>query len=400
MSDTIRLALVGCGGISNSHVKGYRELMERGCREFTVTACCDVVQERAEERASQIAAFQGTEPRIFSTVQALITAECADAADVCVPHYAHHTVGIALMEAGFHVLVEKPVGITIRATQRMMKAARRHGRLLATAEQVRRGQKARACRWAICEHKLIGDVRTVVVQAIDNNDFDYSKDAFRWRGIKMLVGGGMIMDSGAHFADMIQHLFGNVDTVSCSMSTQESPLIEQAPLIGTAPVDVEDTWHAVITFKEGPLVTWTYSRTSPGEPLRQAVYYGSKGSMRDLGFPFHCFQGGGEAHLANGSVIPSGDIVDAYMATLTPDQQERLFPYGCTHDIGIEVWDFVHAIRTGEEPEMDAEAGLRAKTLCEACFESSTVGHAVTYDDVLRGHIREFQRPIDDYWDL
>lgn len=400
MADVVRLALVGCGGISRSHVKGYQELLARGCRDFVVTACCDVVRPNAEAAAARIAEIQGSEPRVFASVADLLAAGVADAADVCVPHYAHHLVALPLLAAGLHVLVEKPLGITVRASRAIIAAGKRHRRIVATAEQVRRGPNARACRWAIRERRLIGDVRMAVVQAVDNHDFDYNAPAFKWRAIKLLVGGGMIMDSGAHFADMVQHVFGEVEDVFCTMRTNRAPVIAGAPVLGDAPLDVEDTWNAIIRFRSGMTATWIYSRTAPGTPLRNAVYYGSGGTLRDLGFPFHCFQGGAEATLADGSTLAAAQIVEEYMATLSPAEKESLFPYGCLNDFGIEIYDFIRAIRTGGRPEMDGTDGLRAKALSEACFESATLGRPVRYAAVLAGRVRAFQAPIDAYWGL
>ena len=65
MTEPIRLALVGCGGISKAHVAGYEDLYGRGCREFQVTACCDVIEESARQRAHEIAQFQDQELNIL-----------------------------------------------------------------------------------------------------------------------------------------------------------------------------------------------------------------------------------------------------------------------------------------------------------------------------------------------
>ena len=309
-------------------------------------------------------------------------------------------MAIPLLDAGLHVMVEKPAGITIRATRTIIRAAERNNRILATAEQVRRGVKARACRWALIEKKLIGEVQRVVVQSIDNAGRDFTRPLFKWRGLKLLGGGGMIMDSGAHFTDMMLHLFGEVDRVFCSMSTQRPTLIEDAPFLGTQLCDVEDTWHAFIRFANGVETLWTYSQTAPGTSLRDAVYYGTNGTMRDLGFPFHCFQGGADALLADGTTISADDIVADYLAELSPAEKARLFPYENPFDMAVEIWDFARAVRTGGTPEIDGEAGLRAKALCEACFESATLDRPVAYRDVLEGKIRTFQQPIDEYWNL
>ena len=400
MSDVVKLALVGCGGISKAHRKGYKALIECGCREFEVVACCDELPERAEQAAEEVAGFQGAKPQVFASVADLIQAGIADAADICTPHYAHHGCAIALLDAGLHVLVEKPLGITIRASRAIIAAGKRNRRVVAVAEQIRRCQNARAARWALMERKLVGDLRFAVVQSVDNGPFDYSSSQFKWRGINLLVGGGMIMDSGAHFADMVQHMFGAVDEVSCRMQTYDTRLIEDVPVLGSAPADVEDTWQIDIRFQSGMLVNWLYCRSAPGDKIRSANYYGSNGSMRDLGFPFHCFQGGGEALLADGTKVTNAEIVEQYMATLSAAEKERLFPYGCLDCFGLEIRDFVDAIRSGRKPEMDGMDALRAKALSEACFESATLGRPVKYASVLSGRVRAFQKPIDDFWKL
>ena len=400
MTEPIQLALVGCGGISKAHVQGYEQLFEKGCRDFVVTACCDVNAEAAETRAAQISAYQGSEPAVYTEVDALIDDGAAQAADVCVPHGFHHEVAIPLLAGGVRVIVEKPIGITIRASKAIIEAADRHDRVLATGENIRRYLTARSCAWAIKSHGMIGAVRRVIVQSINYAPFDYTNPALKWRGLQKLTGGGMIMDSGAHFADMVQVLFGPADTVQCTMESYDSRVIEDAPLVGDAEADVEDAWHAVIDFKRGPQVAWTYSRSFYGEPVRQATYYGSEGTLYDLGFPFHPFQGGGRAVLADGMEVSSEEIQEAYLSSLSDEEQNALFPYGVTDGFAIEVWDFIDAIANERKPEMDGVDGLRAKALCEACYESATLGRPVAYDPVLEGDVDVYQRPIDSFWDL
>lgn len=398
MSDNVKLAIVGCGGISNAHIKAYRALYEKGCRDFELVACCDPNQENATTRAKEIAEWQGSEPRLFTSVEELVKAEAAQAADVCTPHAFHHSSSIPLLEGGMDVLLEKPLGITVKASKKIIGAAKEAGRVLATAENTRRSIGSRACRWAICEAGMIGKPLAAHIQAIFNNQLDFEKPLFKWRGVKLLTGGGMIMDSGAHFADMQIHMFGDVDEVSCIMHTHDPAPIKDVPMFGDANADVEDTWHVVIRFKSGMYTTWTYSRVFPGEGGKVGRYYGTKGSMEDCGFSFHCFEGGGKLKLEDGSEKTSDQIKEEYMASLSEEQKEHLFPYGLTGGFEVEVYDFVRAIKTGKPVEMDGEAGLRAKALCEACYESATAGTPVKYQDVLDGKISAFQDPIDEYW--
>jgi predicted dehydrogenase len=174
----------------------------------------------------------------------------------------------------------------------------------------------------------------------------------------------------------------------------------EAPIVGTVPADVEDTWHATLRFQSGVTVTWTYSRFLYGPELRFANYYGREGTLQDLGFPFHPFQGGGDALLADGTTVSQEAIQTEYLSTLTGEQKDRLFPYGSTDGFAVEVWDFVNAVASGRKPEMDGHDGLRAKALCECCYESAVAGKPVKFVDVIEGRVDAYQKPIDDFWHL
>ncbi len=400
MSDPVRLVLVGCGWISGAHVKGYRELVEHGIDNVVYSAVCDMNQERARERADELEKIQGRAPCIFTAIDELLAAGIADGADLCLPHCFHHTLACECLEGGLHVLLEKPLGVTIRASRKIIQCADEHGRVLATAENIRRSPGARACAWAIRERRLIGDIHAVHVQNISYKPFDIDKPQFKWRVLKNLVGGGMIMDSGAHFTDMLRVLFGDPGSVYCSMATHDDRMVHDAPLVGDAKVDVEDAWHAIITFAHGLNVTWSYARSYPGADSTFGHYYGSAGMIRDLGFPFHNFQGSGEVLLADGTVITGEELKQMYLDALPEAEHARLFPGGCTDSFGIEIWDFADAIQTGRKPEMDGEEGLRSKALCECCYESACRGEPVGYEDVLSGKIADYQAPINDFWKL
>jgi predicted dehydrogenase len=186
--------------------------------------------------------------------------------------------------------------------------------------------------------------------------FDLSNPRFQWRAVKLLTGGGIIMDTGVHFA--------------------------------------------VIRFKSGPVVRWTYSRAYPGAKLMFGRYYVTMGTVEDNGLSFHALQGGGTLKLADGTELSNDDVVTCYRASLTEEQEARLFPYGCEDALGIQTWEFCQGIRNGHAPEVDAEAGLKAKALSEACYESATAGEPVLYDDVVSGKVCAYQKPIDEYWGL
>ena len=98
--------------------------------------------------------------------------------------------------------------------------------------------------------------------------------------------------------------------------------------------------------------------------------------------------------------MSSEEIQSEYLATLAEEEKARLFPYGATDGFAVEAWDFVNAVATGRRPEMDGYDGLRAKALCECCYESAVAGSPVKFEDVLTGKINAYQEPIDDFWGI
>lgn len=400
MSEPVRLAFVGCGGIAGAHTQGYRELYTGGCRDFQYVACCDVVEESARNRAKELAEIQGNEPQVFTEVEALAASGVAEAADICAPHWLHHTLAVQCLEGGLHVMVEKPIGITVKATRRILEAAERTGLKVATAENIRRYQTARAFRWATVERKMVGDIRKVETVQSSYSPLPVEEYKFKWRGVKLLTGGGQIFDSGAHYADMMVHLFGEPDEVLCTTLSFEHREIPEAPVVGTVNSDIEEAWHAIIRFKSGLEATWAFSRVFYGPQVQYSHFYGAEGTIRNDRVVFHPYQTGGTVYLKDGTEYTTEQVVEEYLATLSEPERQRLFPYGCTNGFGIEVWDFCDAIAHDRKPEMDALDGLKSKALCETCYESAAVRAPVRYDDVVSGAVCEYQRPIDEYWGI
>ena len=136
----VRMALIGCGGIAKYHLLyGYQPLIEKGVDTFSIDATCDIRKEAAEDYADRVAAFQGTKPRAYDSIEEMLKMENLNGADICTPHSHHHSSTIPCLESGVDVMTEKPFGITIKASKKMIETAEKNGRLTATAEQCRRG---------------------------------------------------------------------------------------------------------------------------------------------------------------------------------------------------------------------------------------------------------------------
>ncbi len=401
MSDKVRLGIIGTGGIAGSHLGGYKALVDAGYTQFEIAALADVNDEQRARFAAKVEELFGNTPAQFRSAEELAEMSDVVAVDICTPHAFHHTAAIPCLEAGLDVMVEKPCGITIKATDRILQAAAKKNRIVAVAEQVRRGIKSRCMSWAVNEAKMIGDPRFLSVMGLGTWDFaEVTKSyAMQWRMLKLLTGGGMIFDAGAHFADMMYYLFGDVVDVYAWLGCFQDITINSTEL-GPRPMDVEDTWTSVIRFKSGMVANWTWSFATPGEPVAAQILYGSGGSAHDRGGWMHTFQNGADLTLADGTKKSYEEIEKEYRAQLSPETREALFPYGVENDFALECWDFIDSVQKRRKPEIDAETTKWTKSICLAAYESSVCGKPVTVRDVHDGKVSAYQDPINEYWGI
>ena len=403
----LRLAMVGCGGMAGAHLRGYGSLRAKGVDTFRIAAVCDPVRERAEEFAHRAAGW-GDAPEVFEDLGRMLDGARPDCADVATPHFLHHTTAIQCLEAGVHVLVEKPLGVTIRAGKRMIEAAEQSGRILATAEQVRRWLGPRVTRWAIQEGGLIGQPRMFFAQQTHapqhDPDAGRTKRAYTWRQDKITGGGGMIFDSGVHYADLLLHLLGPVDTVyafSGNVADWDWP----APDGSFHQATVEDTAVAHLTFESGVTGAWNWSNACPGRQVAFNAYYGSHGSIySDGGYPNRP-----EFQRWDGEVTDTETLARQFLESIDDATRERLIPSALypeplellgQHGVDLELYDFLEACRTGQPPELDGWDGLRAQAVTTAIFESSWLGAPVKVAEVFAGKVEGYQQEINERWGL
>ncbi len=400
MSDQVKLAVIGCGSIAGSHLKGYQKLQNKGYDRFRIAAVCDISAENTAEYATDVEAKLGYRPDQYGSIEETLAAGNLDAADICLPHAYHHTAAIPCLESGLDVMVEKPVGITAKAGEMIIEAARKNGRILATAEQVRRDIGARTMHWAINEAGLIGEPRFFGFDVKTWMDLDLDSYRWRWRYSKLLSGGGMIFDAGAHFADMMLHLFGEIDEVAATLVTFDTTILEM-PDLGPRRRDVEDYWVVTLRFTSGLLGSWSYSRAARAYKIHSSYVWGEKGAAKDLQTWMHPFQLGGDIELEDGTEVLYDELRRQYLDQLSDEERERTFPYGITEGMPIECWDFVEAVADRRAPEIDGEAGQRAKVVCLALYESDHAGGApVKVADVANGTVSAYQDEINEYWGM
>jgi len=396
----LKLAIIGCGGMAEAHLRAYGSIKEKEPPKFELSAMCDPVIESAKRFAEQAGKYQGFKPRVYTKVEDMLDNENLDAADICTPHSEHHVIGVMCLDSGVNVMIEKPFGVTIKASKVIIEAARRNGKIAATAENVRRGPSQRTSYWLINQARLLGAPRLFYAQHAGWQD-PLAERGWHWRIDKLLGGGGMVMDSGAHFCDTVRYLYGDPDAIYAKVQQLERwPHTKGGVVVMD---DREDTWVATITFKSGVVGVWSWTMAAPGYTYTNVVHYGAKGCILDHGDVFHGPFGNAEVVIQDGAkriITPMTEMQKQFLDQLGEERRNAMFPHGFTEGVVIECYDFLDAVQKGRKPEVDGETGMKAKAICEAMYESAYIGQAVRYEDVLSGKVEEYQKPINEHYGL
>lgn len=396
----LKLAIVGCGGMAGAHLEAYRIIKEKEPQKFQFVAMCDPVIESAQNFADQAAKYQGFKPRVYSNVKEMLSNEEPDAADICTPHIEHHMAGIACLNAGVNVMIEKPFGITIKASKAIIEAGKKNKKIVTVAENIRRGLSQRTSYWLINEKKLVGTPRLFFAQHAGWEDPAEERE-WHWRIEKLMGGGGMVMDSGAHFCDTIRYLYGDPETIYATVQQLEKWPHKKGSRVAND--EREDTWVAIIAFKNGLVGTWSWTMAAPGYDYTNVTHYGSKGCILDHGDVFHGPFSNAEIILQEGAkriIYPMEELQKDFLKSLSEERRNAFFPHGLTEGVAIECYDFLDAIEKNRKPDVDGETGMKAKAICEAIYESAFCGEPVRYSDILSGKVEEYQKPINEYLKL
>lgn len=415
----LRLGIIGCGRILPAHMDALRRLKERGAADFVVTALCarrrdDAVSFRLRgegpaPRPPVLAAgdplaaphvyvsdFQPDPlPELFTDYRELVASDVSDAFIVTTSLETHHDIAIRALEAGKHVLMEKPLAVTIRAARRMVEAARRNGVVLATAENAHYREDARASRWAV-DNGVLGQIQMVVGGGIGAGVWSpsYVIAETPWRHEKLRAGGGPVIDLGVHRFNVLRSICGPIQTVSGLVRTYEPERILRdlaGQVHGRFPANVEDAAFAQLTFQNGATGQFMFSWGAHGEQFHVPsgrIIWGSKGSLI-----------GRQLTLDGGEKL---DVVELFRGQAA-SQQAALFPHGLADDpfgFALEQLDFIQAIASGGQTAVSGEEGLRDLAIAYAVIESSVAGRPVTVDEVERGEVRAYQQEIDAHYAL
>src|SRR5215216_7553182 len=254
--DRPRIALVGAGVIGTHHGLVISELAER----VELAAVVDISADKAEK----LAAERGG--KVFPSLTDALAAVDIDIVVVCTPTGRHGEVAIEALEAGKHVIIEKPAETTVAKTDKIIEAQSKAGTLVAVISQHRFDQSTEIAVDAIGRGEL-GRLTTGVA-SIDWWRGQSYYDSGDWRGTWELDGGGAMMNQGVHTVDLLMATMGRPVEVFAYTGTLAHERIE-----------VEDAAVAVVRFENGALgVLHATTAAYPGLSARLQVH-GDRGSV-------------------------------------------------------------------------------------------------------------------------
>jgi len=373
--EKMRIAIMGCGGIAGAHVNGYRDLYTRGLRAFDIEAVCDVSQERAKEKAETIDGFQGKKPKIYRELEELLKEESLDAVDICLPHNVHHIVATRCLEEGLHIIIEKPLGITMRAAKLIIDAAEKHGKVLAVAENYRRSPENRAGWWAL-RQDLIGKPRMIIWAAAG-----WGPRPWGWREDKFVAGGSWVFDGGVHLSDLDRYHLGVEALQVYALNDTFDPEKEGVK------VTVDDMTMAIIQYENRVYAQWLWTRAAPGKDISMRVVYGSKGSLTSE-----------DLQIQKDDSIERHNIrsiVDKMMKSIEPEERERWFPKGARDTFATELYDFYDSVMDKRKPEVDGMEAYKDMAIPLGFYESAALGKPVKIGDIEELKTEEYQKEIN-----
>ena len=314
-----RVILIGCGGMAKQHVKRFDEVLDR----VEIAAAVDIERERAQA----VSDLLPNHPPVFTDYHEAFP--LGDAALVVLPHHLHPVCTIDCLNAGLHVLCEKPLANTEADCLAMMDAAKKNHRTLMVAYCMR-------------FHPIIREMHRLIREEVYGKCFQLSiwteqlTLAYNsWLGKRELLGGGQLFSHGCHYIDLMLWMMGE-PVSGAHFGTN----------LCTPWMDREGTSNVCLQFANGALGyhfgTW-----------------GARGTRMHYAFQAHCEQGliDFDHHAGN---LYFRSRLDEHIPGKKPEETETLLMSApSAKPTSAEMAHFIDCIETGKTPETTPEDSLK-----------------------------------------
>jgi predicted dehydrogenase len=361
----IGVGLVGYRFMGRAHSNAYRQVGRFFDLELSprMRAICG----RDEAGVKGAAALLGWES-YETDYRRLLERDDVDLVDVATPGNTHHEIAIAALEAGKHVLCEKPLANTLEEAREMLETSRSVGTVSMVCFNYRRAPAVQLAKQLIEEGRL-GEIRHW--RAVYLQDFILDPEMpLIWRFQREVAGSGALGDIGAHIIDLAHFLVGPIAEVVGATETfiRERPL--GAPDGGTGEVTVDDAAAFLARFENGAMGTFEATRLAPGRRNHNSFEInGSEGSvlfdlerMNELSVYFE----DDEPHVKGFRTVLVTEPDHPFMGAWWPPGHIIGYEHTFVHTIK----DLLDGIAAGMSPAPSFEDGYRCQAVLDAVERS------------------------------
>ncbi|GKX28395.1 Gfo/Idh/MocA family oxidoreductase [Vallitalea longa] len=360
MSDKLKAGIIGCGGIANGkHMPSIKKV-----EQVELIAFCDIVEERAVKASKD---FGKSDAKCYTDYKKMLADNNLDVVYVCTPNREHSFITIDALEAGCHVMCEKPMAKTVKEAEAMVEAAKRTGKKLTIGYQNRFRADSQYLKKA-CQRGDLGDVYFAKAHAI-------RRRAVPTWGVFLNEeeqGGGPLIDIGTHALDLTLWCMDNYKPVRV-VGTTYKKLGDQRDT-GNAWGDwkqdeftVEDSAFGFVTMEDGATIilesSWALNTLETGEA--KTTLCGTKAG----------------ADMKDGLRINGADLGKLYVKKpgLSADGVDFFEGDSC-NPAEVEAKSFIDCIINDTEPVVKPEEALVVTKILEAIYKSAKIGKEIVLD--------------------
>ena len=363
MKKKLKVGIIGCGGIANGkHMPALSKIAE-----VEMVAFCDIVVERAEEAAKK---FGTKDAKVYKDYKELLKDKTIDVVHVCTPNRSHSFISVDALEAGKHVMCEKPMAINSEEAKKMVDAAKRTGKMLSIGYQNRQRPDSKYLK-AAADAGEFGDIYYAKATAI-------RRRAVPTWGVfinEYEQGGGPLIDIGTHALDLTLWTMNNYNPKYC-VGTSYHKLNNQtntANVFGDWKPEeftVEDSAFGFIVMEDGATIvlesSWALNTTDVREACTSVC--GTKGG----------------AIMLDQNSLELNSVKHGKMLTEVPALGAGSIPFysGAGDDPAFnEARQWVDAILNGTQPTVLPEQAYCVTQILEGIYESAKSGKPYYFEN-------------------
>ena len=340
--EKVRIGIIGCGRISKNHVNG----IAKNSDTAALVSTCDLIEEKASRRAKDYESMVDSKVTVYTDYRKMLDEEILDLVVVATESGHHARISIDVLKSGRHVIVEKPMALSIDDANEMIAEAKRAKKILIVSHQNRFNKAIQTTRAAL-EDGRFGRLFNGAAVIRWNRNYSYYNMA-PWRGT-WAMDGGALMNQCIHNIDLLRWMMGDgIDEVFAYTANMNHPYVEG-----------EDIGTALIRFSNGSFGTIEGNVNVFPKNLEETLSIFGE----------------------NGTVVIGGIAVNKILTWRFADgsdDKEKILKehiedppniYGFGHVALYK--DAIESIKDEKKPYVDGEAGKKAVELVLAIYKSS-----------------------------